>query len=703
MKLKLVLLFISTFFINGFLFSQYEITIDAYILDSETKQPIPYVNVGFMNKGIGTVSDHNGHIFLQYDEEKVGSKSVFQLSSLGYKTIQLSSQELFKIFDKNNTISMEPSSINLEAAAITSEKRNKKIVGNVYKPNGSMGYWKDTKSLGAEIGTRIRISHKNTKLHQLQFHVLENSTDSLLVRVNVYESTRKVPGKNILAHNIYHTITNKKGIETVDLSDYNILVDDDIMVSLELVKVFGEDIEFSIAASEEGRSYLRNVSQDEWDVLKDTGMAFNMDISYPAEESKLRKREMPKDIVLYWDTSFSAEKNDPTTTIQLLQAYVKKINNATITLVPFSNHIHNPQKFIVQNGTNDRLFGTLNSMAYNGASDFESLFKEEITPDQYIVVSDGHATFGTPNPMYDVPVFYINHTPNANDNLLHEAAIQSEGYYINLTKVSLDQAITNMLHELEDNSTYQISTPEYVKGLVTSGGKPVQGCKVTVKGTLNQVFTDANGSFSINASDDDVLTFDFFEMIPQAITLDTTKNILIDLEPNHTVLDEVVVDAEKENDQEEMVIDMYGNKVKRERIGYALKTLYEEDFPESAIFLSDLIRFRFPGVRVIGFGDNAFYQVRDELTLNNTLSRFGSRNNNVTILDGLKTSTRNFIGGNEVGQPLFVVDGIPFPEPPTYLFPAQIHSISIVTGMSGSARFGEAARNGVFIINTKLR
>ncbi|WP_299213192.1 carboxypeptidase-like regulatory domain-containing protein [uncultured Aquimarina sp.] len=674
MKSKIIFLLICTLFISGFISAQYEITIDAYVLDRDTQKAIPFVNVGFLDEGIGTVSDQNGHIFLQYDEQEINRSNVFQLSSLGYKTMQLSVKELFQLLTNNNTILMEPAIYELEAATVTAEKRMKKTVGRSSVSNGFMGYWKDAKALGGEIGTRIRISHKNSKLLRLKFNINENITDSLLVRVNVHEHKRRAPGRNMLTSNIYHTITKEKGEEVIDLMDYNIVVHDDIIVSLELVKVYGEDIEFSIGASKEGISYLRSISQDHWDVHWDIGMAFSVDISYPVEEGQLRKRENPDDIVLYWDTSFSATNHDPEYTYQFLKAYLKKIENTTVTLIPFSNTIHEQQKFDIRNGKSNQLIESLSKMDYNGATNFSALFKEENKPDQYLVVSDGRTTFGSFEQVYDVPVFYINHLPNPDDLLLHKAAVQSEGYYLNLTKISVDQALSNIVYELEDNNVYQIDkNQELIKGLVTSGGKPVQGCKVSVKGTLIQTTTDANGSFSIDASMEDVLTFDFFGMESQEIALDARKNIKVDLISNHTVLEEVIVETKESNESDDIVKDVYGNNVNKKSIGHAYYTVEEEDFLHSAIYLSDLIRGQFPGVQVFGWGDEAVYEIRTKLSL----------------------------AADNSTPPLFVVDGLQFNEPPTFLFPTQIKSISVLTGLSASARFGQAARNGVFIITTK--
>ncbi len=687
MKSKIILLSICALFISRLVSAQYEITVDAYILDQDTQQPIPFVNVGFIDKGIGTVSNPDGHVFLQYDEKAINKNNIFQLSSIGYKTIQLSVKELFEKLSDNNTIFMEPSIYELEAATVVAKKRKKKTVGRSRVSNGLMGYWKDAKALGGEIGTRIKIRDKNSKLLRLKFNIYENSTDSLLVRVNVYDSKKRMPGRNLLTSNIYHTITNKKGEEVIDLKDYNIIVHDDIVVSLELVKVYGNDIEFSIGASEEGRSYLRYVSQDHWDANWEVGIAFSADISYPAEEIRLKKREKPNDIVIYWDTSFSAANNNPKYTYQFLKTYLERIKNTTVTLIPFSNTIHDSQKFFITNGKSDQLIASLNNLAYNGATDFSTLFNEEKRPDQYIVVSDGRASFEAPKPVYDVPVFYVNHTSNSDDLLLQDAAVHSEGYYINLTKVSVDQALSHIIHESEDNTIYQANNmQELVKGVVTSNRKPVQGCKVSIKGTLIQTITDANGVFSINAETQDVLSFDFFGMKSKKITVDTTKDIKVSLIPSNTVLEEVVVKAKDPYKTDRIVKDIYGNEVNEKAIGHTYYTIDEKDFQQSAIYLSDLIRGQFPGVSVYGWADEAVYEIRINTSINPSLTD--------TSINPDLTSQRR-------PGPIFVVDGLQFDEPPTFLFPAQIKSISVMPGFAGISRYGQPAKQGVFIITTK--
>ncbi|MFT3740088.1 MAG: DUF5686 family protein [Breznakibacter sp.] len=74
------------FFIDGF--SQGNIR--CQLIDSLTKQPVPFANVAVTGKTLGTTSDINGYFGLAY----VAPDDRLQISCIGYKTIAISCSEL---------------------------------------------------------------------------------------------------------------------------------------------------------------------------------------------------------------------------------------------------------------------------------------------------------------------------------------------------------------------------------------------------------------------------------------------------------------------------------------------------------------------------------------------------------------------------------------------------------------------------------
>ena len=62
------------------------------ILDEHTKEPLPFVNIGIVEKNVGTVSDFSGIFELEVDTAVSASESIL-FSMIGYETKTISLQE----------------------------------------------------------------------------------------------------------------------------------------------------------------------------------------------------------------------------------------------------------------------------------------------------------------------------------------------------------------------------------------------------------------------------------------------------------------------------------------------------------------------------------------------------------------------------------------------------------------------------------
>ena len=83
------------------------------------------------------------------------------------------------------------------------------------------------------------------------------------MRVNVYDVNHYgLVGQNLLSQSIKHTISTKQGLVSIPLEDYGIYVHSNIIVGIELLKVYGRQIGFSLAGSmSKGTSFIRYKSQ----------------------------------------------------------------------------------------------------------------------------------------------------------------------------------------------------------------------------------------------------------------------------------------------------------------------------------------------------------------------------------------------------------------------------------------------------------
>ena len=55
------------------------------VIDAATKEPLPYVNIGLLNKNIGTVSDETGYFELEVNTEQ-NSRDTLRFSMIGFET-----------------------------------------------------------------------------------------------------------------------------------------------------------------------------------------------------------------------------------------------------------------------------------------------------------------------------------------------------------------------------------------------------------------------------------------------------------------------------------------------------------------------------------------------------------------------------------------------------------------------------------------
>ena len=158
------------------------------VVDAETDHPIPYVNIGIVGRGIGTVSDIHGIFLLDIPPQRISGADLLRISSLGYEPIVLSVSRLEEQKDsllfrmKDEPISLEEVVLsNLPVYQVEEE------IGYPGMGGKGIGYWKDSVALGGELASLIRVDKGLRKLNALFFDVLYNPSDSLKLRLNFYQ------------------------------------------------------------------------------------------------------------------------------------------------------------------------------------------------------------------------------------------------------------------------------------------------------------------------------------------------------------------------------------------------------------------------------------------------------------------------------------------------------------------------------------
>ena len=221
-----------------------------------------------------------------------------------------------------------------------------------------------------------------------------------------------------------------------------------------------------------------------------------------------------------------------------------------------------------------------------------------------------------------------------------------------------------------------------VKGTVVSSedGEPVVGASVMISGTKTGTITDAEGKFSLNATNGTKLVVSYLGMHVKTVTASTSDDMKIKLDPDNKVLDEVVVTA-------------MGITREKKALGYASQVLNAKDLNTAGTSsLANAMQGKLTGVDI------------------RTSSGAPGASAQIVI-----RGARSFDGNN---TPLYVVDGMPIASTPDWdteksvtgsdyasrtidLNPDDIESINVLKGQAASALYGIRASNGVILITTK--
>lgn len=251
------------------------------ISEDKTGEVLPYVNIGVLNRDRGTVSDTNGRFTLDLTEEMM--QDTLRISSIGYQPVDFL---ICDLSDKESvSVSLKEDIDELDEIIVPVKGLKKKILGNKTQSR-FMGTGFSYDQLGAEMGIKINVRNQPTYVDAFNFFVSYNRLSaSSVFRVNFYSIERGKPHMNLLKENILVKIDPKQtGEFTVDLQDQNIVLTEDVIVSLEWVETEGtnnkgEAIFFSLALFNNGTIYKKS-SQARFKKYSNLGVGFNIDVRY---------------------------------------------------------------------------------------------------------------------------------------------------------------------------------------------------------------------------------------------------------------------------------------------------------------------------------------------------------------------------------------------------------------------------------------
>jgi CarboxypepD_reg-like domain len=250
MKYLLVFLFLwSSVFAQRFI---------SKTLNKANNEPIPYVNVGVLNKINGTVSDELGNFTLSLSSLK--ASDTIKMSSIGFKFKYLLVKDVLE--KSPSQLFLEEDILDLPALVINPKTLKLKKLGvDTRSKIFQIGFAKDL--LGQEVG--VIIKNKKTALIESVFMNFSFCTfDSLVFRVNFYEFENLENMKNILTKPIIISISKEEALKRVEinLKEYNVILNGDFVLSIEHIKQLGKG-ELFIYGKIGGKSVVKGTSQSD--------------------------------------------------------------------------------------------------------------------------------------------------------------------------------------------------------------------------------------------------------------------------------------------------------------------------------------------------------------------------------------------------------------------------------------------------------
>jgi hypothetical protein len=198
-----------------------QVTVRGRVLDSESGKGVPFVNIGLLEKNIGTLSDEDGSFELTIPPGP-GMDSVL-FSSIGYKRAWVGIQEL------NHAgpviVPLSPSRIMLQDVTVKSRRYRKSRLGWMGGKDGVIPL--DTVQGGGTVAMLLESVSSTNFVDKLQVRLMYNSKDTLRFRLHffAYDSLHDKPGEELMTKEVMLTEQKRFGWLRYNLISEDIRID----------------------------------------------------------------------------------------------------------------------------------------------------------------------------------------------------------------------------------------------------------------------------------------------------------------------------------------------------------------------------------------------------------------------------------------------------------------------------------------------
>ena len=173
-------------------------------------------------------------------------------------------------------------------------------------------------------------------------------------------------------------------------------------------------------------------------------------------EVKSRKKQWDNKIAIIWDVSLSGTKRDFEKEFEALDIIFKDKKNLSISLYLLNNVLKRDGSFEIRNGEWSTLKNHLNSLVYDGGTNFQAINLQNISDNEILFFSDGLSSLSDADftllSSVKKPVHTVISSAKADYSSMKWISAQTGGKYINLNAIS----DTALKYELENETLHFI-------------------------------------------------------------------------------------------------------------------------------------------------------------------------------------------------------------------------------------------------------
>nr|WP_299381866.1 carboxypeptidase-like regulatory domain-containing protein [Allomuricauda sp.] len=244
------------------------------------------------------------------------------------------------------------------------------------------------------------------------------------------------------------------------------------------------------------------------------------------------------------------------------------------------------------------------------------------------------------------------------------------------------------------------SQTQSIQGIVTDGSQPMENVNIHIKDTPDGVKTNAEGRYTINAEEGQILVYSYVgKKSVEIMVEDVTRYLNIQMYDRVEELEEVTVTRRGKKSQKELFEEYSTNKkliktsfgiLDKEKTGYAMRIIEGDRLTRAGQDFVDGLQSWIPSAQV--FRPGSFRPGGG--------SRLGRIRRPTDLSIPIVYLPRASRSANPVPA-AYEVDGVVYTEAPIFISVNNIERMAVIESLAGVARYGSLGAGGMVIINTK--